>query len=110
MARTSKKNNEQINCDNVVRVSGKIKKILVDTDKVCVFILDITNKTPNGNYTHCWLKCVDFDLNENYKEGYFVAIEGQLTTNKYEDKKNNTIFETRLVVKEIDVLEEIPFN
>lgn len=99
---------------NHVNIRGIVKNVLVSTDKVAVYNVEIPSKTTKGNVAKCWAKVVDFNNEVEYEEGDALQIIGSLSTNSYESK-GKTIFELRIVADTIGVIGEdiedaIPFN
>lgn len=81
---------------NQVMLEGTVKRILVSTDKVLKFSLDIATKTKNDKYAHAFVTIVSFDAEDDVKEGQFVHVEGAINTSSYNGK-----FTTEVVADKI---------
>lgn len=95
---------------NNVNVRGVVTKVIVSTDKVAVYNLDIQGTTPKGNTSHCWVNVVDFDRDCDYEDGDVLTVSGSLETNKFESEKHGTQYSTRIVASSIGYDEEVPYN
>lgn len=98
MARgTSKTNTDWMSQGkNEVKVVGQVKRILVDTDKVLKFSLDVPTKTKNDKYAHAFITVVSFDFDGDLKEGDIITVSGAISTSSYQGK-----FSTEVVAEGI---------
>jgi len=97
-----------IECVNNVTISGKIQKVLIQSDKCAIFTLDSTRKTPKGNFTHTWVTVCEFEPLTEYEENHLVEVAGYLSTDSYE-KNGSKVYQLRVIADEVNVLDEIPF-
>ena len=104
MARTSKKKEETTyNFDfaNTCVIRGIIKKVIVDSEKVNRYSVDVPRETPNKKTAHSFITVVEFSEDDAIEEGTSVNIEGYISTGNYK-KAKDTIWTTEVVATCID--------
>lgn len=100
----AKENKEIIECTNSVDISGKIDKIMVQTDKVVIMSIDSTKQTPNGKYAHTWATVCEFNPEIEYEVGDFVKVFGYLNTDSYE-KNGKKFYQLRVIADTVEVID-----
>lgn len=108
MAKTKTKT-EAIECTNDVNITGKINKIICQTDKVCIMSIDSTKKSSKGNTIHTWVTVAVFSPEIEFEVNDMVKVGGYLATDSY-DKDGNKVYQLRVIADTIEVMDEIPFN
>lgn len=104
MARTSKKKEEPTyNFDfaNTCVIRGIIKMVIVDSEKVNRYSVDVPRETPNKKTAHSFITVVEFSEEDAIDEGTSVNIEGYISTGSYK-KGKDTIWTTEVVATCID--------
>lgn len=110
MARSTKTNNEakkderKFEYGNSVVIRGTIRKILLDTEKVKKYSIDVPSETPNGKVSHAFLNITEFSTDGAWEEGSNVHVEGHLSTGSYE-KNGKTFYTTDIIVDKIEEIE-----
>lgn len=99
MARGNNVNNDWMDsCANGASVVGKVKKVIVNTDKVLKFSIDVANKTATGKFSHSFLTITSFTYEGEVKEGDMVSVVGYLATSSYNGK-----FSTEIIASDIEI-------
>lgn len=90
--------------ENAVVLHGVIKRVLCDEKKVQKFTLETVQKTPKGNWSHQFVPVVVFDKDmfEYIVEGNEVVVTGYITTNSYENKKKEKVYEVTVIANEVN--------
>lgn len=104
MARQTKKtndNNYNFELTNTVVLRGVVRKILLESDKVVKYSIDVPSETPNGNIAHAFVNVTEFTSDGAIKEGTAVAIEGYISTGSYTKKDGTKAYTTDIVVKDM---------
>lgn len=108
MARGSKKENKSndygFEFTNAVCVRGVIRKILVETEKVVKYSVDVPSTTPKGNISHAFVNVTEFTTEGALEEGSKVTVDGHIATNSYE-RNGKTTYTTEIIAVKITELE-----
>lgn len=78
---------------------GVIKRVLVSTDKVNKYSVDVPQTTEKGKTAHSYLTLTEFTSDDALEEGTAIEYHGRVATSKYNDK-----YTTEIVA---DAIEEI---
>ena len=110
MARSTKTNNEapknerKFEYGNAVVIRGTIRKILLDSEKVKKYSIDVPSETPNGKVSHAFLNITEFSTEGAWEEGTNVHVEGHLSTGSYK-KDGKTLYTTDIIIDKIEEIE-----
>lgn len=112
MARTTKtsnneakKNERKFEYGNAVVIRGTIRKILLDSEKVNKYSIDVPSETPNGKVSHAFLNITEFSTEGAWEVGTNVHIEGHLSTGSYQ-KDGKTLYTTDIIVDKIEEIKD----
>lgn len=84
---------------NAVVLEGAVKRVLVSTDKVLKFSLDIAQKTKNDKIAHAYVTVVTFNAEDDCKEGDFVHVDGAISTSSYNGKFTTEVVAEKIINK-----------
>lgn len=88
--------------ENKVTLSGCVKRVLYEGEKVLIFTLETVIKTPKGNYSHQFIRVKTFDPEVEVAEGDEVGVTGYISTDSYENKKTKaTEYVTEVIANEV---------
>lgn len=90
---------------NAVVIRGYIKRVLLDSEKVKKYSVDVPSETPNGKVSHAFLNVTEFSTDGAWAVDDFVHIEGHLSTGSYE-KNGKKMYTTDIIVDKIDEVKE----
>ena len=66
----------------LVKVSGKIKKIIASNDKVAVYNVELCTEL-NGKKSYAWITLKDFNPCKVFEEGEDINVLAYLNTSSY---------------------------
>lgn len=89
---------------NEVTLTGKVKRVLFDGDKVTKFTLETVTKTPKDNYAHQFINVTLFSESETVEEDDIITLDGYITTESYGEGKKKK-YTTTVVTNKIIAVE-----
>lgn len=90
--------------ENKVILTGKVKRVLFDGEKVTKFTLETVQKTPKNNYAHQFINVTLFSEKDTVEEDDIITLEGYITTESYGEGKKKK-YTTTVVTNEIASVE-----
>ena len=70
---------------------GVIKRVLVSTDKVNKYVIDVPRTTEKGKTAHSFLQLTEFTSDDVLEEGTSIEYHGYVATGEYKGKYTTEI-------------------